>query len=162
LEIKISPFSQLNALKQKDYLPKIIDWHHQQWQNLHENFQPQQRLTKYINEYCGDDLPMMIVASEKDLLGTVAIQAIDINAEDINKKKNLWVSMLYVDKKQRNKGVGRALLQYAIQKMKNKEYQYMFLYTHEQSQFYKNAGWKKIHSPTHENSNFDVFRYSLK
>ncbi|MGL4772771.1 MAG: GNAT family N-acetyltransferase [Clostridium sp.] len=81
----------------------------------------------YVEEYDEDLISLeyfIAVENKKKVIGTIGLYSIYCNFENA-----LWIGWYCVDKKYRGKGIGIALLNFAIKEAKNRGMKYLCLYT---------------------------------
>lgn len=134
------------------YLPKdpaiiktISEWMYNHWfksdptKTLAEAFET---LTELAHAE-STQVPLMIVAlnEQGQLIGFGCI-----TDDGIGSQSHLtpWVSGIYVDVKERNKGVGSAICRHLVEEVKRLGFKKAYLFTESQEKLYSSLGWKTL------------------
>jgi predicted N-acetyltransferase YhbS len=106
-----------------------------------------------------DILPLSIVAMDNDaVIGTASLKISDM---DIRDDLTPWLAGLYVDKTQRNKGVGTLLVKSIQEIARQFGYEALFLYTPGASGFYERIGWRALEELTYKSKDVVIMNYAL-
>ena len=93
--------------KNEKWLPKIADWYFTEWGNPNSTESIEKQINKlfpYLNE---SQIPLMLVAFEKnELLGVAQLK---LHEMSIYPNYKYWLGGVYVDKQYRNKGIAKKL-----------------------------------------------------
>lgn len=87
------------------------------------------------------EMPLTFVATQGDkLLGTVGLWRCDlISRQDLYP----WLAALYIDEKQRGRGLGEQLQKHVIESARAQGYPHLYLYS-ACKDYYERFGWKYI------------------
>ena len=149
----------VNLKQCAEFLPKLAEWHQQEWAYLNPGQSLQDRIEK-MQDYLNDDfIPSTFVAIENDVLGSAAIIECDL---DTRPDLSPWLASVYVAPEYRKQGVGAALVQHAMQQACDQGYTKLFLYTPSQEKFYQRLGWKIIERVDFHDAVVTIMSISLK
>jgi N-acetylglutamate synthase-like GNAT family acetyltransferase len=120
-------------------IPTLTQWAYEEWSYLHPE-RTYSEVERLISEGCNkENIPISLVAMDKgEVIGWAALKASDFKARpDLGP----WLGGLYVDKPQRNKGVGTKLVQAIENLAVQLEVRQLFLVTDDAENFYAQLGW---------------------
>jgi len=147
-----------NLKKVPQYLLPLAQWHQAQWQVLNPGQTLQQRIDK-MQLYLNDDfIPTTFVASAQQLLGSAAIVQCDM---DIRPQLMPWLASVYVDKTQRQQGIGSQLVRHVMQQAAEQGIERLYLYTPDQQNFYKKLGWRIMEKIEYHGSKVCIMQADL-
>lgn len=135
---------QIIDLKQQPrHIPAIAAWHFAEWAHLNPGRSEawlQEHMRCYLTDAC---IPSMFIAVDNQgaVQGTSSIIAHDLAARpDLTP----WLANVYVAASQRGKGLGKQLVQYAMQQAKQAGIHTLYLFTPDQQDFYQRMGWEYL------------------
>lgn len=124
------------------YLPLLAQWHFAEWAYLHPGCSIgmlEQDMQKYLQP---DFLPsMFIMLDQQQLLGSSSIVANDLATRP---QLSPWLANVYVHSSYRGQGMGRRLVQFAMQQAKAAGVKRLYLFTADQQAFYHSMGWQSF------------------
>ncbi len=120
-------------------IPILARWSFDEWAYLHPDrtiSDVEQLLLERSNK---STIPLCLVALENNsVIGMVALKEHDLESRpDLSP----WLAGLYVDKKHRGKGIGKALVLAIEEKAAKLGVERLYLYTPGQEQFYSQLKW---------------------
>jgi N-acetylglutamate synthase-like GNAT family acetyltransferase len=133
----------IDLRNEPEHIFLLAKWHHQEWSHLNPK-QTDAALAEKMQSYLGSVFipSMYIYKSENQLAGSAAI----INSDmDTHTELTPWLANVYVHAPFRGRGIGTALVTYAMQQSRLNGIDKLFLFTPNETQFYKRLGWD-IHS----------------
>ncbi|MBI4532153.1 MAG: GNAT family N-acetyltransferase [Candidatus Latescibacteria bacterium] len=110
-----------------DFIRTIAQWQFDQWHDL-TGFSTVEGYIAFL-EQCveGTTIPYVLVAhSDNQLLGSVNLVACDMT---IRPELTPWLAQLFVSPDHRGQGIGTALVHAAIERMRDEEFEWLYLYT---------------------------------
>jgi len=150
LEYRISELSSCAYFEKQ-----LSQWHQRHWGQLQQNNPLDNRLESYL---LNDELPFMFVAHGTELMGSAALVLQHKNAEDIDL---LWLTNLYVHPPYRDQGIGRALVNFVVNRAKRLGYPEIYLSTYQQKAYYSKLGWSVLLSRKIGEEKLVVMKHSL-
>ena len=131
------------------FAPILAAAHAQEWGHLYENWNQSVALADFEMEKAGSDLPTTWVIHQTS--GT-PMGSISLVMDDLPEHPDLnpWLASLYVFPKFRGRGLGRLLVQQALDFLLRQKYPYVYLFTEDQVPFFSKFGFF-VHSPTKAN-----------
>jgi GNAT superfamily N-acetyltransferase len=120
----------------------IAKWHLDQWGHILPNFTFTQYKQFLTSHYKKGGIPSLFVAVDiGNVIGTAALEDYDM---DTHQELSPWLASLYVDKKDRRRGVGEALIRRVIEEAKLLKKENLYLFTPNQEHYLARFGWKKL------------------
>lgn len=149
----------INLNQCPEYIPQLAEWHHDEWRH----FNPGQTLEQRIDMmqwYLNDDfIPSTFVALDgEELLGSAAVVACDL---DTHRELTPWLASVYVSTHHRGQGIGTHLVERIIHTTKENGYEYLYLYTDAQSEFYAKMNWRPELKEIVNSTTIDIMSYRL-
>jgi len=158
MEIVIAPLSKTGACLET-YLLQLARWHHDEWLHLNPGATLESRVKRYQDSINTDVLPEIFVAYSGDvLLGSVTLAKDDM---DTRAYLTPWLASLYVAPEYRSQGVASQLIKYVVSYAKQMQYKNIYLFTEDQTDFYKHRGWHFIESLEYRNNEVDLMSQKL-
>lgn len=124
------------------YLETIAQWHQQQWAHLNPGETLALRIQRMQGYLLNSLIPTMYIAQQNELLLGSAMIVFD--EMETHPELNPWLASVYVDKNNRQQGIGSLLVRHVMAKAKNHNISTLYLYTPDQAPFYQHLGWKTI------------------
>lgn len=123
-----------------DLIPKIAEWQFHEWGDLHQNDSIRRRIEKLRAHFNDTHIPLTFISLD----GPKPVGTAEIVIHDLPARKDLspWLASVYVVPEYRNKGIGSALINTAVQKAKELNIPILYLFTWTQESLYKKLGWK--------------------
>jgi predicted N-acetyltransferase YhbS len=131
------------------FAPVLASAHAQEWGHLYQNWNLQTALADFEREKAGSDLPTTWVIHQTS--GT-PIGSISLVKDDLPGHPNLnpWLASLYVFPEFRGRGLGRLLVQQALDFLRQQKYPHAYLFTEDQVPFFSKFGFS-VHHPAQAN-----------
>jgi len=142
-------------------IERVIDWQIRHYATAFPSFDFEDWLAFYAPwiERGRGVLPQMFGAtSEGVLVGSLAIVERD-DLEDID-EFSPWIAALIVDPKMRGRGIGTTLMNTALDWCRDHGFERVYLWTHDQSDWYRRTGWAE--EKHHEFRNIDIVIFSRR
>ena len=147
-------------LKQKpEYLEKLAIWHQQEWSCLNPGQTLQDRILNMQAYLNNEFIPTTYIAVENELMGSAAIIECDM---DDRKALSPWLASVYVAPEYRRQGVGEKLVKEVMRQAREHGYKKLYLYTPDQTLFYKKFRWEVVEQVVHHGQNVTVMSADLK
>ncbi len=126
------------------FIPQVAAWCLKEWKDFYGE-QTTEDLERYFAaNSVRDRIPLSYVAVEEGrLCGTVSLDLQDI---DLLRYKDFspWLVCLYVDKKQRGHGLGRRLIDHAVDEAVRMKTSSLYLWTENLAPLYEELGWREL------------------
>lgn len=123
-----------------DLIPLLARWHFEQWGNRSGAATESEDRAMLNRNAMNRNLPLTLIAVSQDrLLGSVTIVECDM---DIRAELKPWIGQLYVDRGERGRGIGSALVRAAVERSGKLGFRRVYLYTSGTlPNFYERIGW---------------------
>jgi predicted N-acetyltransferase YhbS len=123
-------------------LPQVASWLFSEWGHLTEGNSLEKTVIRLQKSLQCDQMPLTLVACNgKEPLGTVSLIEIDMTTRP---ELTPWLASLYVEKEFRKKGVASLLIESVLEEAKKLNIPKLYLFTHDQQNFYSHRGWIKF------------------
>lgn len=148
-----------NLKQHPENLPKLAEWHHEEWAYLNPGQSYDERVYK-MQAYLNDDfVPSTWLAEENGvLLGSAAIIESDM---ETHPALTPWMASVFVKAEYRRKGIGSALVKHVVASAKQAGYETLYLFTPDQQSLYQKLGWKKLHDEIYRGCEVTIMKYEL-
>lgn len=125
-----------------ELIPLLARWHFKQWGYLTGASTEADYKAVLFRNAAGPGLPLTLIAVNHDrLLGSANIVECDM---DIRSDLKPWLAQLYVDSRERGRGIGSALVHAAVERSRNLGFGCLYLYTSGTlPSFYQRIGWAR-------------------
>jgi GNAT superfamily N-acetyltransferase len=131
-----------------DRIDLIARWHFAEWGHLDPSNTLEAWTVGLRQRTRRDQIPTTYVALEADeLLGSVTLVEHDMLARP---ELSPWVAGVYVAPAHRHRGIGSALVHYAVQQATQMGVKRLYLYTHSAREFYTKLGWRLLAEDEYE------------
>ncbi len=112
-----------------------------------------------MQSFLNDDLiPSTFIAIEKDLLGSAAIVAHDM---DTKKELSPWLASVFVSSENRSRGIGTQLVLFVMNQAREAGIKTLYLFTPDKEHFYKRLGWHTISKELYRDHMVTVMQVNL-
>jgi len=131
------------------FAPILASAHAQEWGLFYENWNQSVALADFEMEKAGSDLPTTWVIHHPSgsLMGSISVVKDDLpNHPELNP----WLASLYVFPEFRGRGLGKLLVQQALDFLRQQKYPHAYLFTEDQVPFFAKFGFS-IHTPAQAN-----------
>lgn len=151
------------------FIPTIARWLHQEWHSFYPSETEAQIAAELETHLNRDRLPLTIVAleqgfSQHSLIGTVTLMRGKTEAPPGYVDWSPWLASLYVIPEKRGQGLGRLLVQRAIEEADRLKLPWVYLWT-EQTElvnWYQRQGWQPIAQTEFQQQPVQILRYDRK
>ena len=143
----------------RGYIEQLAKWHHEEWLHLNPGAKLEQRLLRYEKSIDMKSLPEIFVASDGDkLIGSATLEK-----EDMDTRAFLtpWLASLFVEPEYREQGVASQLIQYVIDYSRQQNYKNIYLFTEDQTDYYKKRGWHFVETLEYRSVEVDLMNQKL-
>ena len=142
-----------------EFYPLIAQWNWDEWHTLlveRSAAEFEAWLRKNVRRHA---IPTTLLALDGvAVIGTVSIMDYDL---ELSNDLSPWLASLYVAPSHRGKGVGRALVQAAVEEATRLGFRSLYLYTPGQEAFYSALGWKRVESIRYRERSITIMRRNL-
>lgn len=124
------------------HIPLLAEWHFAAWSYLQPDISVamlMQDMQAYLQP--GFLPSMFIMLDQQQLVGSSSIVAHDLSTRP---QLSPWLANVYVQASYRGQGIGRQLVQHALQQAKAAGIQQLYLFTANQQAFYHSMGWQIV------------------
>ncbi len=124
-----------------DFVPQLAAWCHEEWRDFYGAQTVGDVETYFAANTVRDRIPISYVAIEDGrLCGTVTLDVEDI---DLHAYKDFspWLVCLYVAESQRGRGLGRELIEHAVNEALRLKIPSLYLWTENLASLYQRLGW---------------------
>ena len=143
-------------------ISSIAKWIHGEWGEFDEYSDIDRIKQRYAKTLNKNKIPITWIAldSDKDLLGCVSLFDYDVAGGD---ELSPWMVALYVEERQRKKGVGKLLVRKTIFEAKEMGFEKLYLFTGQGSRqsYYEKLDWRLIRALRYQNKSKVVMCYQL-
>jgi len=131
-----------------DLVDVIARWHFAEWGHLDPSNTLEAWTEGLRQRTRRDQIPTTYIALEADeLLGSVSLVEHDmLTRPDLSP----WVAGVYVIPARRHRGIGSALVRYAVHRAAQMGVKRLYLYTHPAREFYTKLGWSLLAEDEYE------------
>lgn len=106
-----------------------------------------------------DTIPLALVAvRDNQFVGTVCLKEYDMNTR---KDLSPWLAGVYVKEGLRNLGIGKLLIEEAINEARKLKVETLYLYTPNAENYYEKLGWEVISYEKYQSSDVCVMKKCL-
>ncbi|MFM8653950.1 MAG: GNAT family N-acetyltransferase [Verrucomicrobiota bacterium] len=131
------------------FAPILASAHAQEWGHLYKNWNRELALADFEMEKAGSDLPTTWVIHQPSgpPMGSISLVKDDLPGYPT---LNPWLASLYVFPEFRGRGLGKLLVQQAMDFLRRQKYPHAYLFTEDQVPFFSKFGFS-IHAPAQAN-----------
>lgn len=144
-----------------DMLPLVAQWTYEEWWSNKPHKTVEMVVNAWKKRIVDSGIPLTLVGElDHKLVGMVSLVDIDVGMEH---RTDLWpwVSAVYVLPEYRRQGVGGALLEAITSKVVTLGIRSVYLYTYDQTEFYKSYGWSILEKEQSGNQSVDILHKNL-
>jgi N-acetylglutamate synthase-like GNAT family acetyltransferase len=144
-----------------DAVEKLAGWHYLEW----GNFYPEENLQDFIADLResmqGEPVPATWLLLDKE---GVCWGSASIVEQDMTTNTDLgpWLASVYIHPDKRGLGLGRALINEAMKRCRERGLEELFLFTPGQEGFYQTLGWKTRKQEIYQGKNVSIMAIRLK
>jgi len=141
---------------------RIIRWQVDHYRESFPSFDYDDWIDFYGPHMRGQDGPLPVVLGafdETECIGTVAIVERD-DLDDVD-HYTPWIAAMIVDPSYRGHGVGRSLLTAALGRCRDLYFSRVYLWTHDQFEWYRRLGWREVESRKFRGIPITIFSLDL-
>ncbi len=137
-------------------IPTLAQWHFQQWSYLHENDSVERRVAELSGQLAKRKIPTCFVARDGEkILGSASLIVSDM---DTRPELTPWLASVYVDAKERGRGIGTALVRRVVEEAKALGVETLYLFTPDRESFYARMGWTTIEKTIYHNEHVTIMK----
>jgi GNAT superfamily N-acetyltransferase len=142
-----------------DWVPLIAGWHWQEWGDTDPSGSLAEWTRGLYQRTLRDQIPTTYVVVEQSRpIGSVTLVEHDMETRlDLSP----WLAGLYVEPQSRLQGVGRALVQHALEQVHHLHIAALYLYTHPARSFYERLGWEVLEETLYHERPVSIMRFLL-
>jgi predicted N-acetyltransferase YhbS len=142
-----------------EFYPLVAQWNWDEWHTLLVERSAADFEAWLRANVRRDAIPTTLLAFEgAAVVGTVSVMDYDL---ELSNDLSPWLASLYVPPSHRGKGLGRALVQAAIDEAMRLGFRSLYLYTPGQEAFYSTLGWKRVEAIRYRDQPITIMRRSL-
>lgn len=127
-----------------NFIPRLATWCHEEWKDFYGGKTVEDVRAYFAANTSRNHLPITYVAVEEGrLCGTVTLDVEDLDLrgyEDVSP----WLVCLYVEKSHRRRGLGRHLIQHAMEEALRLKLSSLHLWTENLESIYLQLGWRML------------------
>jgi GNAT superfamily N-acetyltransferase len=151
--MQIRPLADLPAT-----IPTLAEWFCSEWRAFdgRARVEIEAQLLGNLNR---DSLPITFVAAEgSEVIGTVSLDLADLPTYD---HLSPWLASLYVTPPRRRGGVGRLLVNYAVEFARQRGLSPLYLWTAGSTRIYADCGWQVLGTDTYTERPITIMRMAF-
>lgn len=127
-----------------DFIPQVAAWCHEEWRDFYGEQTVEDVQAYFAANTVRDRIPISYVAVEEGrLCGTVTLDVQDIDLQAY-KDCSPWLVCVYVEKKQRGRGLGRQLIHHAVNEALRLKISSLYLWTENLEPLYQKLDWRLL------------------
>jgi predicted N-acetyltransferase YhbS len=120
------------------FVPILADWHHREWKDATLELTAAELQTHTRRRY----IPTTFVAIENGrVIGSTSLLVADLKGWE---HLTPWVASVFVDPAWRNRGIGRALINRAVDEARQLGVSDVYLFTASKQEYYTRLGWQTL------------------
>jgi GNAT superfamily N-acetyltransferase len=125
-----------------EFIPILAEWHFREWAHLRPGDSVANRI-RLLHERSGRcDLPITFVASSgAELLGSAMLMHHEM---DTRPQYTPWLAGVFVAPAQRQRGIGRALIEHVISQAAARGFPALYLFTPSAEAFFSHLRWSIV------------------
>jgi len=125
-----------------EFIPALAEWHHNEWVHLNPGDTLEWRIKRMQKSLGRRQIPTTFIALEgEELLGSASLVKWDM---DTKPELTPWLASVYVAPQHRNKGLGTALVERAVEEARALGVETLYLFTPDRESFYAHMGWEVL------------------
>lgn len=137
----------------------IAQWHQNEWQHISPHLTTQRRIEQYRAYRNTPSIPSCLLAlANNDTAGSASIVESDL---ETHPQFSPWLASVYVHPNYRCQGIATQLIEQCINNARLAGAQTLYLFTSDQSDFYRKRGWRHIESSLYHGENIDIMAFDL-
>jgi predicted N-acetyltransferase YhbS len=137
-------------------VPLLAEWHHLEWQESTLEVSASELQTHTLRRH----IPTTFVAIEANrVIGSASLLVADLDGWD---HITPWVASVFVMPESRGQGIGRALVNRAVEEASLLGVPQVFLYTANNQDFYARLGWQAFERSQHKGKDIVLMCRSTK
>ncbi len=146
--------------KYQQYLNEIAAWHYNEWHSLYPGSTINDFIRDLQDSLSEDTVPdTWVLIDEQEVIGSASILKQDMTT---NTSLSPWLANVFVKPEHRGKGFGKFIITAVMNEAKKKGLSVLYLFTENQSQFYKKLGWEIIKQEKYHKINVSVMSVNLR
>ena len=141
------------------FIPVIAQWHQNEWQHISPDLSTRSRIELYSSYKNSPAVPNCLIALVDDKpAGSASLVFSDMQTYP---HLSPWLASVYVDTPYRCNGIASQLITQCISNARQSGIQTLYLFTPEQTDFYRNRGWKILESTLYHGENVDIMYFNI-
>jgi GNAT superfamily N-acetyltransferase len=144
-----------------DFIPQVAAWCHEEWKDFYGEQTLEDVEAYFAAHTVRNRIPVSYVALENGrLCGTVTLDVEDV---DLHRYRDFspWLVCLYVNRSQRGRGLGRRLIQHAVEEALRLKVSSLYLWTENLEPLYQQLGWQILERTQLHGHDITVMRRDL-
>ena len=143
-----------------EHIITLAQWQQQQWHDISPQLNTEKRIAFMSTHTNKAHVPVTVIAlNNHHLMGSASL--IEDDMED-RPQYTPWVASVYTAPAYRKQGAATALLSELIQQASSLKLAQIYLFTPDQTDFYKQRGWQVIEHRHYHGVMVDIMTYHLK
>lgn len=140
----------------EDQIPKLAQLYYNEWASNYKDIN--QVIDNLKKRFSKTKLPISLVALlDKQVIGAICLKDYEIEYEN----KTPWLASLIVDENYRNLGIGKLLINELIKIAKKLNYEELYLYTDNASEYYSRLNWSYLDNIYNKDKRITIFKKSI-
>jgi len=137
----LKPMRIVSLIDELDLVEPLAQLHHDEWSAVSPFKTVEQHMTKLRARIGPDPVPAtFVLVMEGAVAGSVSLLRRD-DIDDVRPDLTPWLASLIVAPGHRSHGLGRALVQYCVDRARLLGYPALYLYTDSHAGYYSRLGW---------------------
>lgn len=143
-----------------EYSSVIGEWYYNEWQRYYAAETKDNIIDGVKKRANTQYLPLTLVAIYNDkLVGTVCLKHDDLSLrEDLSP----WLAGVYVDENFRSRGIGKMLVERALNESKRFGYRTIYLWTPAARAYYESMGWEWMEEVFYLTDKVQIMKYTFR
>ncbi len=144
------------------FIPQLAEWCHAEWKDFYGGKTVEDLRAYFAANTCCDIIPITYVAVEEGrLCGTATLDVEDLDLREY-KDVSPWLVCVYVEKAHRGRGLGRQLIQHALEEALRLKVASLHLWTENLVATYSKFGWRVLERTQSHGHDITVMRRDFR
>jgi len=141
------------------FIPVIAQWHQDEWHHISPGLSTLSRIELYRSYKNSPTIPNCLIALvDNEPAGSASLVFSDM---ETHPELSPWLASVYVDAPYRCNGIASQLIAQCINHARQSAIQTLYLFTPNQTDFYRNRGWKVLQSTLYHGENVDIMYFDI-